>query len=286
MRHQRWSRSRTRLRMSASHLGDRDRGDPDRRAARRPRPPAGSVPSPGDRSSSMSHIGRCSSAYEAGRPGTGSGNHTQSLFGNRLRSVSRLGLVGEVQRAEAPPRHRSRRDRLRGLRAERPVGHVGHQVQPQRRNPRHPRVLDAGVPDAALPALVGLEHDPAPLHAHRHAVREHDLGEPDARHVARRDEPRQQVQPPVRRRGRTPGSARPRPRCGSPCSGDITTPARASARTGTSPPSSLDRRADLRGRRSAAGTAMNSATRARPARRRRRGSRRTGSPRAPETVLM
>ena len=54
--------------------------------------PAGrNVPCPGI-SQPMSHIGRCSIAYD-GPPGpvTGSGNQTQSLFGNRLRSVSRSG---------------------------------------------------------------------------------------------------------------------------------------------------------------------------------------------------
>ncbi len=55
--------------------------------------PAGSgVPAPGT-IQSRSHIGRCSSAYDSAPsgPGTGSGNHTQSLFGNRLRSVSSSG---------------------------------------------------------------------------------------------------------------------------------------------------------------------------------------------------
>ena len=90
-------------------------------------------------------------------------------------------------------------DGLRRLGPERAVGDVGHQVQAERRDPRDARVLDAGVAGAALPARVGLEHDAAPLDADRHAVLEHHLGQPDARDVARRHEPRQQAQRAVRR---------------------------------------------------------------------------------------
>jgi hypothetical protein len=57
------------------------------------------------------------------------------------------------------------------------------------------------VAGAALPALVGLEHDAAALDSDRRAVAHHDLGEADARHVAGRHQPRQQVQAPV---GRAP----------------------------------------------------------------------------------
>ncbi len=107
-------------------------------------------------------------------------------------------LVGEVQRAEAAPVHEVVADRLRRLGPERAIGDVGHQVQAERRDPGHARVLDAGVAGAALPARVGLEHDAAPLDADRHAVLEHHLRQPDARDVARRHEPRQQAERAVR----------------------------------------------------------------------------------------
>ena len=214
--------------MSSRDLGDRHVGDPDPRAlvvdARREE----ACPAPGI-SHPMSHIGRCSSAYDRpGRPGHGLREPHAVLVREQVEVGVELGLVGEVQRAEPPPRHQVGRDRLRGLGAERPVGHVGHQVQPERRHPRDPRILDAGVAGPALPARVGLEHDAAALHADRHAVRRRP---PRPARRARRCPRRPAAAAGAGARRACdprPGSARPRPRSASPGSGDITTPARVS----------------------------------------------------------
>ena len=227
----------------------------------------------------MSHIGRCSSAYEGpDGPGHRLREPHAVLVREQVEVGVELGLVGEVQRPEPPPRHQVGRDRLRGLGPERPVGHVGHQVQLQRRHPRHPRVLDAGVAGPALPARVGLEHDAAALHADRHAVRERPP-RPARRATRCRRRPAAEAGAGARRAcGPRPGSARPRPRW--PRRAAATSRRRpGSARTGTSRPSSLDRRADLRGDEAPLEQHEQHDRGCGQRRRRRRGSPRTGSPR-------
>jgi hypothetical protein len=59
-------------------------------------------------------------------------------------------------------------------------------------------ILDAGVVQAPLPALVGSEHDPLATNASRYAVGQLDLSQTDAGHVACGHQPGQQVELAVR----------------------------------------------------------------------------------------
>jgi hypothetical protein len=70
-------------------------------------------------------------------------------------------------------------------------------VGAERRDPGHPWVLDTGVVQPALPALVRREYDAFAADAGRYAVGELDGGQADPGYVARSNQSRQQVQGPV-----------------------------------------------------------------------------------------
>ena len=191
-----------------------------------------------------------------------------------LREEHRV-LVGEQVQVGVQVRRRSRsaparagarsagrpRPASAGLRPERPVRDVGHHVQAERRDPGDPRVLDAGVAGAALPARVGLQHDTlAASTAGRDAVVD-DRPRP-ARPGRRCRRPPAGAAGTARRRGRArwPGSARPRPRTGCRAPGVMTTPDRVSGYGDVRRQAVRDRRISPsrrsrdRWRRSAAGT--------------------------------
>ena len=164
-------------------------------AGRRRRPPAGTSPSPATQPAEVPHRPVQHRVRGPVRAGHRLREPDAVLVREQVEVGVEVRLVGEVQRAEPAPGQQVRRDRLRRLRAERPVGDVGHQVQAERRDPGDPRVLDAGVAGAALPARVGREHDAAPLDT-RPARRRGSTtsASPTRETLPGRDQPREQVQ--------------------------------------------------------------------------------------------
>ena len=63
----------------------------------------------------------------------------------------------------------------------------------------HAGVFDSTVVGATFPPFVRREHDTSTIHPGRDAVVDDDLGQADPGHVAGGDQPRQQVEPAVRR---------------------------------------------------------------------------------------
>ncbi len=121
------------------------------------------------------------------------------LVGEQVQVHGEVGLVLEEAGAQPLPAPQVLGMGEREAGTQRAVGHIGHEVLAQGGHPGGARVLGAGVVQAAFPALVrGQDHSFA-FHAGGHAVVVDDhFGEPHAGYVARRHEPRQQVQPAVR----------------------------------------------------------------------------------------
>ena len=233
--------------------------------------------------------------HRVGRPAVRAGHRLgeehRVLVGEQVEVGVEVRLVARTApgRAGASSR-RSVETASAGRGPERAVGDVGHHVQPERRDPGDARVLDAGVVRAALPARVRLEH-------HALAARRRP-GTPSLDHDSA--SPTRETLPAATSRGsRYSAPSGPRPLAGfstpsassgSPGSGVMTTPSR-SARTGRRlvgqrARSALHARAEVGRDEMPLEDDEQRDRRGGQHDRRRRGSRRTGWPSRPATLVM
>ena len=146
--------SSVRARRSRSTSRDRHVARSRCLAARRSTPAGRCTPSPGADQPGPTSAGAASRSGLPVRPRHRLGEEHRVLVGVQVEVDVQVGVVREVHRAEPPPLAQVLRHRERGLRAR--AGRTPRRSSRAGRvgDPGDPRVLDAGVVRAALPALV------------------------------------------------------------------------------------------------------------------------------------